>query len=382
MARASPKSLLRFHPVPRQLVGPGRDLVWHSQPKGASRSLCREPRRFQDIIYWNERAKPFARAGKPLLRVVDPKRARSGERVGESQGIDVHAEVVVPARDRARLERLCRYMCRPPIAQNRLEDIPGGKLSYQLKKPWRDGTVALVLEPIDLIARVCALIPSLAMGTRRHGHMVRYHGVLSSHAKVRAEVVPQVEGGGKAARALREGYGRARCARSRARASQEALGLAPSPRCRRGREQLCSVRRRDALARSSDYARGHCQGARQARASGLDHLPRSVRRPVSFGSPSRARERAARWIRTALRRDVSGRGSILSLGKARSTRARMRRGGRSGSDGRLGLTQGAGFEAPGGRVQTGSAVHPRVFTVRFPQGPAYKQLDAIPSIPS
>ena len=59
------------------------------------------------------------RAGKPLLRVVDPKRARSGERVGESHGINVHADVVVPARDRARLERLCRYVCRPPLAQNR-----------------------------------------------------------------------------------------------------------------------------------------------------------------------------------------------------------------------------------------------------------------------
>ncbi len=46
---------------------------------------------------------------------------------------------------------------------------------------WRDGTVALVLEPMDVIARVCALIPppplpSLAMGRRRHGHRVRYHG--------------------------------------------------------------------------------------------------------------------------------------------------------------------------------------------------------------
>ena len=50
-------------------------------------------------------------------------------------------------------------MCRPPIAQNRLEELPGGKLSYLLKKLWRDGTVALVLEPLDLIARVCALIP-------------------------------------------------------------------------------------------------------------------------------------------------------------------------------------------------------------------------------
>jgi hypothetical protein len=47
------------------------------------------------------------RAGKPLLRVVDPAKARIAERVGESLGVNVPAEVAVPARDRARLERLC-----------------------------------------------------------------------------------------------------------------------------------------------------------------------------------------------------------------------------------------------------------------------------------
>jgi hypothetical protein len=38
--------------------------------------------------------------------------------------------------------------------------------------------------PMDLIARVCALVPPPRL------HMVRYHGVLSSHAKARSEVVP------------------------------------------------------------------------------------------------------------------------------------------------------------------------------------------------
>ena len=99
------------------------------------------------------------RAGEPLLRIVDPARARKSERVGESGGESVHAEVAVPARDRAQLERLCRYVCRPPIAQERLEETAKGKLRYSLKKPWRDRTVALVLEPLDLLARVCALIP-------------------------------------------------------------------------------------------------------------------------------------------------------------------------------------------------------------------------------
>jgi hypothetical protein len=127
------------------------------------------------------------RAGEPLLRVVNPARARRPELVGESGGINVHAEVAVPARDRAQLERLCRYLCRPPIAQERLEETASGKLRYGLKKPWRDGTLAIVFEPMDLLARVCALIPPPRF------HMVRYHGVLSSHAKVRAEIVPHVE---------------------------------------------------------------------------------------------------------------------------------------------------------------------------------------------
>jgi hypothetical protein len=65
--------------------------------------------------------------------------------------------------------------------------MASGKLRYTLKKPWRDGTVALVLEPLDLLARVCALIPPPRF------HMVRYHGVLSSRAKARAEVVPTAE---------------------------------------------------------------------------------------------------------------------------------------------------------------------------------------------
>ena len=40
-------------------------------------------------------------------------------------GFDLHAAVVVPRRDRARLERLCRYALRPPIATDRLHPDRG-----------------------------------------------------------------------------------------------------------------------------------------------------------------------------------------------------------------------------------------------------------------
>src|SRR4030095_4081302 len=35
-------------------------------------------------------------------------------------GFDLHAAVVVPGRDRARLERVCRYALRPPVAKDRI----------------------------------------------------------------------------------------------------------------------------------------------------------------------------------------------------------------------------------------------------------------------
>jgi len=97
-------------------------------------------------------------AGEPLLRVVDldarpQDRARGRERR--------HQRTRRGRRPTARprsARALCRYVCRPPIAQERLEETANGKLRYSLKKAWRDGTVALVLEPLDLLARVCALI--------------------------------------------------------------------------------------------------------------------------------------------------------------------------------------------------------------------------------
>jgi len=101
------------------------------------------------------------------------------------RGFNVHAKVVVDGRDRPRLERLCRYLARPPIAKDRLERTSDGRLRYELKKPWRDGTVAVFLEPLDLMARLCAMVPPPRF------HMVRSHGVLAPHAALRAQVVPK-----------------------------------------------------------------------------------------------------------------------------------------------------------------------------------------------
>ena len=62
---------------------------------------------------------------------------------------DLHADVVVPPRDRARLERLCRYALRSPIAQERLHVTPEGKVILNLRHRWADGTMCARRRPIE-----------------------------------------------------------------------------------------------------------------------------------------------------------------------------------------------------------------------------------------
>jgi hypothetical protein len=72
---------------------------------------------------------------------------------------DLHAGVTVAGEDRRRLEQLCRYLLRPPIAQDRLTLRPDGTVVVLLKTPWRDGTTHLRFEPLTLLERLASLTP-------------------------------------------------------------------------------------------------------------------------------------------------------------------------------------------------------------------------------
>jgi hypothetical protein len=126
-------------------------------------------------------------AGQKAPRIVDPSAARPSESAADAGGFNVHAGVAVDGRDRVRLERVCRYLARPPIAQERLTRLSDGRVKYTMKKAWRDGTRAVVLEPLELVARLCAMVPPPGF------HMTRFHGVFAAHAKDRAHVVPERE---------------------------------------------------------------------------------------------------------------------------------------------------------------------------------------------
>jgi hypothetical protein len=103
----------------------------------------------------------------------------------EADGYNVQAAVRIDEADRSGLERLCRYILRPPLARDRLSEAPEGRLFYELKRAWSDGTTHLCFTPQGLIERLCALVPP------PRSHLVLYHGVLSSHAAWRREVIPE-----------------------------------------------------------------------------------------------------------------------------------------------------------------------------------------------
>jgi hypothetical protein len=125
------------------------------------------------------------RAGQRVVRLGDRIDADDVERVrgprcAQVAGLSLHANVSVPARDRRRLERLCRYVARPPLASERLSRLRDGRLLYRLKHRWRDGTTHVVFEPLELLERLVALIPP------PRANQVRYHGVLAPAARWRA----------------------------------------------------------------------------------------------------------------------------------------------------------------------------------------------------
>ncbi len=101
-----------------------------------------------------------------------------------SRGFSLHAATSVPAHRRDKLERLIRYTARPPVATERLQQLPNGQLAYRLKTPWRDGTTHIYMTPRQLLAKLAALVPPPRM------NLIRFHGVLAPHAKARSEVVP------------------------------------------------------------------------------------------------------------------------------------------------------------------------------------------------
>ncbi|MCA1651714.1 MAG: transposase [Acidobacteria bacterium] len=92
--------------------------------------------------------------------------------------------MVVRAGQRDRLERVCRYALRPPLAQERLHRTSEGEIWLTLRHRWADGTTHLRFDPLELLERLAALTP------RPRVNLILYYGVLAPRAPWRAALVP------------------------------------------------------------------------------------------------------------------------------------------------------------------------------------------------
>jgi len=122
-----------------------------------------------------------------VLKTVPPDgdHNSSGGLVAKNSGFSLHAGVATHANDRTKLERVCRYITRPAVSEDRLSINNEGNVIYKFKKPWDDGTVAIKLTPMEFMERLAALVP------RPRIHLTRFHGVLGPHYKYRKLIVPK-----------------------------------------------------------------------------------------------------------------------------------------------------------------------------------------------
>ena len=88
-----------------------------------------------------------------------------GRLCAQVEGYNLQAATRVGASDRQGLERMARYLARPPIAADRLSLLNDGRLELRLKRPWRDGTTAFLFTPHELIERLVAQVPRPSVDT-------------------------------------------------------------------------------------------------------------------------------------------------------------------------------------------------------------------------
>ena len=82
------------------------------------------------------------------------------------------------------LERLIRYMARPPVCSERLSLNEEGQVEYRFKRPWKDGRTHVVLSPLEFIEKLSTLVPLPYL------NLTHYSRVLACNSRYPSRVIP------------------------------------------------------------------------------------------------------------------------------------------------------------------------------------------------
>jgi hypothetical protein len=88
----------------------------------------------------------------------------------------LHAATRAGALDSAGREALLRYVLRPPVAQERVEQRPDGLVRITLKKAYTDGTIAVDMDPLSLLGEWTALVLQAIRGADKLGRRLGRRG--------------------------------------------------------------------------------------------------------------------------------------------------------------------------------------------------------------
>jgi hypothetical protein len=129
-------------------------------------------------------AGPAERKREPVVLAARGGPEIVGDLVVQDCGFNLHAKTYAGAVDDDARARLLRYILRPPLSQERLTVLPDHRVRLTLKRPWSDGTYALDMDALALLARLASAVPPPKQ------HLTRYSGVLAAAAHWRPLIIP------------------------------------------------------------------------------------------------------------------------------------------------------------------------------------------------
>jgi len=121
------------------------------------------------------------------LELADFQPELKGPLCAVTQGFSLHAAVYCAPWEREKLEKLCRYIARPALSEERLQLRPSGDILLKLKTKDSDGTSHLLFSGLEFLEKLAALVPPPRI------HLTRFFGCLAPHAKIRSQIVPKKE---------------------------------------------------------------------------------------------------------------------------------------------------------------------------------------------
>jgi hypothetical protein len=101
--------------------------------------------------------------------------------VVHAHGMSLHAATTVDGRVRKRLERVCKYLLRPPFALDAVHLLPDGRVRLDLPRKGR----CVDMTPQQFLAKLAALVPP------PRANLVHYAGCFANRHHLRSRIVPK-----------------------------------------------------------------------------------------------------------------------------------------------------------------------------------------------